>query len=105
GLASLTLQFQVFVTLALGAAFLKERILPLQVLGALLGFAGFGVVASHTSGDVTAAGLACLLCAAVAWGFGNLISRRLGRTNPLSLVVWGGLVPLLPMGIAAWIFE
>ena len=105
GLASLVLQFQVFVTLALAATVLKERISPAQIAGALIAGAGFVVVGTHTGGDVTIAGLACVLLAAVSWGFGNFTSKRLGRVNPLALVVWGGLVVPVPMAVASLVFE
>lgn len=105
GLASLVLQFQVFVTLALAAVVLKERISPAQIAGALIAGAGFVIVALHTGGEVTAAGLGCLLLAATSWGYANFSSKRLGRVNPLSLVVWGSLVVPVPMLIASLIFE
>ena len=105
GLASLVLQFQVFVTLALAAFVLKERVLPVQIAGALVAGVGFAVVAVHTGGDVTAAGLACVLLGACSWGFANFTSKRLGRVNPLALVVWGSLVVPLPMTLASLLFE
>jgi len=105
GLASLVLQFQVFVTLALAAAVLKERITPAQVAGALIAGSGFALVAAHTGGEVKAAGLFCLLLAACSWGFANFSSKRLGRVNPLALVVWGSLVVPVPMTLASLLFE
>ena len=105
GLASLILQFQVIVTLTLAAIFLKERILPVQIVGALTAMAGFAIVAVHLGGDVTVAGLVCLVLAAFSWGFGNFYSRRLGRVNPLALVAWGGLMAPLPMGLASLALE
>jgi O-acetylserine/cysteine efflux transporter len=105
GLASLVLQFQVFVTMALAAAVLKERISFAQIAGALIAGAGFVVVGLHTSGEVSVAGLACLLLAAVSWGFANFTSKRLGKVNPLALVVWGSLVVPVPMAVASLVFE
>lgn len=105
GLASLVLQFQVFVTLALAAMVLKERVSLAQIAGALIAGLGFVVVGMHIGGDVTIAGLACVLLAAVSWGFGNFTSKRLGRVNPLALVVWGGLVVPIPMTVASLVFE
>lgn len=107
GIASLVLQFQVFVTLTLAAIALKERISLAQVAGALLTGVGFTVAAAHIGGEVTAAGLVCVLLAAISWGFANFNSRRLGRVNPLALVVWGSLVvPVpVPMAVASLIFE
>jgi len=105
GLASLMLQFQVFVTLALAALVLKERILPAQIAGALIASSGFVIVGRHTGGEVNVAGLMCVLLAATSWGFANFTSKRLGKVNPLALVVWGSLVVPLPMGLASVVFE
>jgi len=105
GLASLVLQFQVFVSLALSVVLLGERVRLVQVAGAGVAAAGFGLVARHTGGEVTAAGIGCILLAATSWGFANVTSRRLGPVNPLALVVWGGLVVPLPMGFASLVFE
>ena len=105
GLASLVLQFQVFVTLTLAAFVLQERILPVQIAGALLAGVGFLMVGIHTGGDVTLAGLACVLLGATSWGFANFTSKRLGRVNPLALVVWGSLVVPIPMALASLIVE
>lgn len=105
GLTSLVLQFQVFVTLALAAVVLKERITFAQIAGALIAGVGFVIVAAHTGGDVSLAGLVCVLLAATSWGYANFSSKRLGRVNPLALVVWGGLVVPLPMALASLVFE
>jgi O-acetylserine/cysteine efflux transporter len=93
------------VTLTLAAFVLKERILPVQIAGALLAGVGFLIVGIHTGGDVTLAGLACVLLGATSWGFANFTSKRLGRVNPLALVVWGSLVVPIPMGLASLAFE
>ena len=105
GLASLVLQVQVFVTLTLAAVVLKERILAVQVAGAVVAGAGFAIVAAHTDAEVTVVGLGCVLLAAMSWGYANFASKRLGRVNPLALVVWGSLVVPVPMGLASWVFE
>lgn len=105
GLASLVLQLQVFFTLALSAVVLKERLSALQVAGALVAVGGFVVVGLHTGGDVTFAGFACLTLAAASWSVGNLTARRIGKVNPVGLVVWGGLVVPLPMALASLVFE
>ncbi len=105
GLASLVLQFQVFVSLGLSAAILRERVAPVQVFGTLVAAAGFVLVGMHTGGEVTVAGFVCVLLAAVSWAFGNITSRQLGRVNPLALVAWGGLVVPVPMAIASLAIE
>lgn len=105
GLASVMLQLQVFVTLALSAVFLGERITAGQIAGTLIAVAGFAVVVAHSSGEVSLAGLVCVFLAACSWGYGNFMSRRLGKVNPLALVAWGGLVVPLPMGVASLAVE
>jgi O-acetylserine/cysteine efflux transporter len=105
GLTSLTIQTQVFVTIALAAFALKERPTPAQILGAAIAFGGLALVGVHTGGDVSLAGFLCVLLAACSWGYANLISKRLGKVNALGLVVWGGLVVPLPMLTASALFE
>lgn len=105
GLASLVLQAQVFITIALAALALKEPLSAPQLAGAFIAAAGLVVVATHTGGDVSLAGLLCLLLAAASWGAGNLVSKRMGRVNSLGLVAWGGLVVPLPMLAASLAFE
>lgn len=105
GLASLILQFQVFVTLGFAVAFLKERITLPQIAGALTATAGFVLVGMHTGGDIPAAGFLCLLLAAVSWAIGNLTSKRLGPVNPLALVAWGSLPVAGAMSAASLLIE
>ncbi len=105
GLASLVLQFQVFVSLALSVTMLGETVRLVQVAGALVAGIGFVLVGLNSGGEATLAGLACLLLAASSWGFANVWSRRLGQVNPLALVVWAGLVVPLPMGLASLALE
>jgi O-acetylserine/cysteine efflux transporter len=75
------------------------------VIGALIAAAGLALVGFHAGGDVSVVGLACVLLAALSWGFANLTSKRMGRVNPLALVVWGSLVVPVPMLAASAIFE
>lgn len=105
GLASVMLQLQVFVTLGLSVVFLRERLTFPQIAGTLIAVAGFAVVAAHSGGEVSLAGLACVLLAACSWAYGNFMSRSLGKVNPLALVVWGSLLVPLPMGLASLAFE
>src|SRR5262249_40957256 len=48
-------------------------------------------------GDVNPLGVIMLLCAAAAWGCGNVVSKRAGAVNPFALVVWGSAVALPPL--------
>jgi O-acetylserine/cysteine efflux transporter len=105
GLASVMLQLQVFLTLGLSVAFLRERVTLPQIGGTLIAVAGFAIVALHSGGDVPLAGVGCAMLAACSWAYGNFMSRSLGKVNSLALVAWGGLVVPLPMGLASLVIE
>lgn len=94
GLASLTLQTQVFFTAILAVIFLKETMSFTQVLGAGIAFLGVIYVGLHTGGDVNLLGLLLVELAAFSWAIGNLVSKKIGRVDMLSLVTWGSLISL-----------
>ncbi len=94
GIASLTLQTQVFFTAILAVIFLKERMSTMQILGASIAFSGVVYVGFHTGGDVNIVGLLLVELAALSWAVGNLVSKKIGRVDMLSLVTWGSLISL-----------
>lgn len=105
GIASLTLQTQVFFTAILAMIFLKERLTPWQIFGALVAFLGIGLVAMNTGGDVNSFGLLLVEFAALSWAGGNLVSKKIGKVDMFSLVVWGSLVAWPPLLLLSCIFE
>jgi O-acetylserine/cysteine efflux transporter len=109
GLSSLILQLQVFFTIGLSVLLLGERPAIWQLGGAVLAFAGVGVVALNVGGDVTLVGLALLVAAAASWGSGNvvskLISRQAAMASMLGLVVWGSLFALPPLAAVALLVD
>ena len=109
GLASLIMQLQVFFTIGLSVVMLGERPVVWQLAGALLAFAGVGVVAMHVGGDVTLFGLILLVAAAASWGAGNVVSKtisqRAAAVKMLGLVVWGSLVALPPLIACALLLD
>jgi O-acetylserine/cysteine efflux transporter len=103
GLASLVVQVQVFFTIGLAMAADGERVRAFQWLALALASAGIGVIAAHTGGDATPAGLALVLAAALAWAGGNQVARSMGRVPMLGVVVWASayaLPPLLALSLA-----
>ena len=105
GIASLTLQTQVFFTAILAMIFLKEKLTPWQILGALVAFSGIGLVAINTGGDVNTLGLLLVEFAALSWAGGNLVSKKIGKVDMFSLVVWGSLVAWPPLLLLSFILE
>ncbi|MGG5259536.1 EamA family transporter [Phycicoccus avicenniae] len=97
GLASLVLQAQAVVTVALAALVLGERPLRVQLAGVGLGVVGLGVVAVGRGGHVPAVALVLCVLAAVSWATGNVLVRRLGVPGGLGLTVWSALVVPVPL--------
>ncbi len=105
GLASLVMQMQVFFSMFFATMIMKEMPYTWQIIGALISFSGIGVVATHTSGNISALGFICILASAATWGVGNLITKKVNTNNMLSLVIWGSFVAAFPMYILSFIFE
>ncbi|MFZ2405995.1 MAG: EamA family transporter [Methylobacter sp.] len=105
GLASLLLQVQVFFTVLLAVVFLAEKPSVWQIVGALVSFSGIGLVAANIGGEVSAYGLILILAAAVSWGVGSLISKKIGKVDMLALVVWASFVAWPPLLVLSFFLE
>lgn len=97
GIASLTMQAQVFFTVLLGKFFLSEKPGPVQILSVVIGmFAIFAmIVIQGTVG--TYDGIVLVLGGALSWGVANIMMKKLPRVNMLGLMVWISLVPPVPL--------
>lgn len=98
GLASLVLQVQAFIAPVIAMFALGERLGRRTAIGLAIAFAGLVLLAASSSANqsVSMLGFALTICAAASWAIGNVLSRHIGQVNPLSLVVWSALVPILP---------
>ena len=105
GLASLVLQAQAFFTLVFARLFLGETIRATTVAGYGVAAVGLAVIGTQLGHAMTLAGFMLTLAAAVSWSVGNIITRRIGKVDPMGLVVWGGLVPPLPFLAMSWLLE
>jgi O-acetylserine/cysteine efflux transporter len=107
GLASLVLQAQAFMTLALSAAVFGDRMQAHNFVGVLIALAGLvGLVAASTGAQtVTLAGFALTLCAALCWAIGNVVNKAIGPTRAVSLIAWSGLLPVVPFLVASALVE
>jgi O-acetylserine/cysteine efflux transporter len=105
GLASLLLQLQVFFTILLAVLFMKERLHPWEIVGALVSFSGIAFVAMNLGGDTTLSGFLLAIAAAAFWGAGNIVSKKIGKVNMVSLVVWGSLIAWPPLLLASLAVE
>jgi len=103
GLASVVVQIQAFFTIVFARIFLGERPRRLQVIGAVLGFAGMAVIAGDRAVGASLAPLLLAVLAAMFWGLGNVLAKSFGRINTLALVAWSSLAapaPLLALSVA-----
>jgi O-acetylserine/cysteine efflux transporter len=101
GLAAVVLQCQMIFTLVIGAVALRERPTRMQLLGALLGVAGLGIVAlgrlEGAPGLTAIVPLLICVAAGLSWGIGNVISRSAAGADGFGIVVWSALVVPLPV--------
>ncbi|HEU4376008.1 MAG TPA: EamA family transporter [Telluria sp.] len=105
GLASLVIQLQAFFTIALAVLMLGERPKGVQLLGALVAFGGMALVALHLEGKATLIGFVMVVLGGVCWAVANIITKKMGQVNALSLVVWGALVATPPLLLASFLVE
>ncbi|QDZ12065.1 EamA family transporter [Devosia ginsengisoli] len=97
GLSSLVLQTQAFFTMALAFLLLGERPSRFQVIGALIAFAGIGVIALERLAATALLPLGMVLLAALSWGMANVLTKKAGRVNALAFTVWGSLAAPVPL--------
>lgn len=105
GLSSLVLQIQVFFSIGLAVLFLRERPSPSSLLGAVIAFAGIGVIAVERLQGAVLVPLLMTLAAAASWSVGNIVSKLVGRIDMLSFVVWSCLVPPIPLLLLSLLIE
>ncbi|MDO4998520.1 MAG: EamA family transporter [Neisseria sp.] len=103
GLAALLHQGQVFFSVILAMICLREPVQRqhfIAMLIAMLGLLFIGVGQYH--GVMPLLGLWLVLASALMWACGNMVVKKIGKVNPLSLVVWGNVVTLPAFALTAW---
>jgi O-acetylserine/cysteine efflux transporter len=105
GLSSLIIQLQVFFTIFLALLFFGERPSAWQLGGAGIAFVGIGVIALERLEGAALLPLVFTILAAVCWGLGNMASKKAGRVDMLSFVVWSALIPPIPLLLASLLLE
>jgi len=105
GLASLVIQLQAFFTIGLAVLMMGERPRAIQLVGALVAFSGMALVAANLEGKATLIGFVLVVLGGVSWAFANIATKKMGKVNALSLVVWGSLVATPPLFLASWLME
>jgi O-acetylserine/cysteine efflux transporter len=103
GLASLVLQSQTFFIILLAWLLLGERPRRAQIVGAAVGLAGMGVIASGRLAGASLGPFLLVIIAAMFWGAGNVLAKYLGKVDMLAVTVWSSLaapVPLFALSLA-----
>lgn len=105
GLASLVIQLQAFFTIGLAVLMLGERPKLVQLAGALVAFGGMALVAVNLESKATLIGFVLVVLGGACWALANIVTKKMGQVNALSLVVWGSLVATPPLLLASWLME
>ncbi len=105
GLASVTQQTHVFLTVLLAALLFGERPTARQGLGMVLAAAGLVLIGLTVGADLPALALALALSAALSWAAGSLLLKHVRGVPMFPLVAWCSLVPPLPMLLLSALWE
>lgn len=105
GLASVTQQAHVFLTVLLAALLFGERPTARQGWGMILAAAGLVLVGLTVGTDLPALALALALSAALSWAVGNLLLKHVRGVPMVPLIAWCSLVPPLPMLLLSALWE
>ncbi|MDO4433451.1 MAG: EamA family transporter [Alysiella sp.] len=102
GLAALVLQIQVFFTVILAAILWREPVLLHQFIGMITTFIGLILIGlGQYQGNLPLHALLPVVGAAASWACGNIIVKKIGKVNPLSLVVWGSVSALVAFSLVS----
>ncbi|MBK4346125.1 EamA family transporter [Lacisediminihabitans changchengi] len=101
GLASLLVQTQIVLSVAISALVLRELPTRRQLIGIVIGMIGLAVVVVGHIASAPWLPVVIALLAALSWAIGNVLSRRAKAASGLSLVVWSGLVVPIPSAALA----
>jgi EamA domain-containing membrane protein RarD len=82
---------------ALAYFLLKERSTTWQIVGGCVAVVGVGVIAIWKVQGAEFVSFMLVLGAALAWAVANIITKRAGRINKVSFIVWASLVAPLPL--------
>lgn len=102
GLVALILQVQVFLTVIFAKVAFGE-VIKLHHLAGMLGAAAglFAIGMGQYQGKLPLIGILPVLGAAMSWACGNIVVKKIGQVDALSLVVWGSISSFAAFCVAA----
>jgi O-acetylserine/cysteine efflux transporter len=109
GLSSVILQSQAFFTALLATVFLGEKFRWNHAVGLVVAGAGLALMGwtKSPTGAFTIPwpALVLVIAGAVMWAGANILTKKMGSVDALSLMVWSSLVPPLPLLALSWWLE
>ncbi len=105
GLTSLVIQLQALFTMTLAVLFLGERVQRAQLIGGAIALSGMALVASQLDATPTLIGFVLVIAAAMCWATGNIFTKKIGKIEPLALVVWASFLATPPLLLTSLIVE
>lgn len=108
GITSIVLQIQTFISSAFAWLFLKEKLKAKQIIGFIVSAVGLILIASSDGSNmnkVPPLAYLLMLAAPTFWAASNIIIRIASdksamkgeKLDMISMIVWSGLVPPIPM--------
>ena len=117
GIASVVLQTQAFISPVFAMIFLNEKLNSKQIVGFIVSAIGLIFILMASIGDginnVPFLAFILMLAAPTFWAVSNIIARIASdkaaakgeKLNMISMVVWSGLIPPIPMFGLALMFD
>lgn len=96
GLTAVVVQTQALFTVVFAAFAIGDRPSTQQAVGMLAAVIGLSIIGLSLGGSITVVGFTLTLASAVSWAIGNVLVKRLPKTDMLHLMVWASLIPPLP---------
>ncbi len=105
GLASLVIQTQVFFTIGMAAVLMRERVRTWQIAGLAIAACGIVVIGFNVDASTTPLGIALVLCAALCWALGNVVTKRAGAVDMVAFTIWSSAFAVLPLYALSFVLE
>lgn len=105
GLTSLVLQSAVVFAIGLAALVFREIPSVIQLVGVFIGGVGLYLIGSDRGGIIPVHAFLLVLSAAFFYGASSIIIKRAGSVDMFALLIWGCLVPPIPLFMLSFIIE
>jgi O-acetylserine/cysteine efflux transporter len=102
GLASVTQQSNVFMTIVLAALFFREIPTGRQIVGLIVALIGLLLIGLSTGADLPLIAFLLTLSAALAWASGNIVVKQMPRVSMVPFAAWASLIAPLPALALSW---